>query len=64
MFATQDMLTLLSSAKRWYMDTTFKLVRAPFIQLWSIHAFLRYDGNIKQVALVFVMMTGKWAIDY
>ena len=64
MFATQDMLTCLSSAKWWYMDATFKLVRAPFTQLWSIHAFLRYDGNSKQVPLVFVMMTGKWAIDY
>ena len=64
MFATQDMLTLLSSAKRWYMDATFKLVRAPFTQLWSIHAFLRYDGNIKQVPLLFVMMTGKRAKDY
>ena len=67
MFATQDMLTLRSSAKRSYTDATFKMVRAPFTQLWSIHALKHHaggNGNIKQVPLVFVMMSGKRAIDY
>ena len=48
MFATEDQLTLLQSAKRWYMDGTFKVVQKPFTQLFSIHAFIQKD-EMKQV---------------
>ena len=44
-FATDEQLDILSRARRWYMDATFWVVRKPFIQLFSIHAFLAYDGR-------------------
>ena len=48
-FSTPEMLSLLSRAKMWYMDATFKVVREPFTQLFSIHAFVKQNDNVKQV---------------
>eukprot|EP00794_Sanderia_malayensis_P008565 gene8565-biopygen6851 len=54
-FATSSQLCLLKNAKTWYMDGTFKIVKEPFTQLFSIHAFLKGEnGNIKQTPLVMV----------
>ena len=37
-FASDRKLQLLSSAKNWYLDGTFKTIREPLKQLYSIHA--------------------------
>ena len=44
-FATQSMLDLLSRSKTWYVDGTFKVVKKPFTQLFTIHSFVR-SGSV------------------
>lgn len=63
-FATQEQLQVLAKAKTWYVDGTFKVVRRPFTQLFSIHAFMQCDVNVKQMPILFVLMSGKRRRDY
>ena len=54
---------LLKKVNTWYMDGTFKLVREPFKQLYSIHDFITNGTVTKQVPLLFVLMSGQ-SVDY
>lgn len=63
-FHTTDQLKILTATKTWYMDGTFKIVRQPFVQMFSIHAFLSCGDGTKQVLLVFCLMSRKHAVDY
>ena len=44
-FATNLQLSHLSKVKYWYMDGTFKIVKDPFTQIFTINGFLvREEG--------------------
>ena len=60
-FATPDQLQILAETKVLFLDGTFKVVKAPFKQLFSFHTFLGDEdcNNIKQVPLIFVLMSSK-----
>ena len=53
-----------NSLRRWYIDGTFKLCRQPFTQLLTLNAFVKNDDHMKQVPLVFVIISGQKRRDY
>ena len=61
---TENQLRLLAKARTWYVDGTFHVVKRPFTQLWSIHAFVRVNETMKQLPLMFCLMSARRACDY
>ncbi|KAI8506945.1 hypothetical protein Bbelb_153840 [Branchiostoma belcheri] len=65
-----DVSTATTSARHIQPRTSFAsshkpvVVRAPFYQLFSVHAFIRSGDVIKQVPLAYAFMSSKREIDY
>ena len=64
LFATKEQLDLLSKAVDVYMDGTFRVVKKPFAQLFTIHAFVKAGTCYKQVPLLFALMSARSKWDY
>ncbi|XP_033104055.1 uncharacterized protein LOC117106742 [Anneissia japonica] len=64
LFATAHMLDMLGRSRVWFLDGTFKCVREPFYQLFSVYSFIRSGTTEKQVPLAFAIMSGKRIVDY
>ena len=64
MFASDHQLRFLKTARTWYLDGTFKVVRQPFTQLWSIHAFVAKGDDLKQLPFLYVLMSSRRTVDY
>ena len=64
LFATKQQKKYLKKAVQWFIDGTFKLVAKPFMQLFSIHGFIKKNGTFKQIPLAFCLMSRREAIDY
>ena len=47
-----------------FVDGIFKVVRAPFVQLFSVHAFIRQRDNLKQMSLAYYLISGKSTKEY
>ena len=62
--ATEQQLDVLAKAETWYVDATYKVAADPFEQLFSIHAFMGCGDSVKQVPLIFAMMSRKLTKDY
>jgi len=57
-------LEFLTNAKMWYVDASFKVIKQPFTQLFSIHAFAKKDGELMQTPLAVVIMSCRRRKDY
>ena len=40
-FATAEQLKRMGEQKVWYIDATFKIVKKPFMQLFSVHVIIK-----------------------
>ena len=62
--ATNEQLALLRKVNRIRIDGTFKIIRQPFYQLVSLHAYVKYGHRRRSMPLGYIIMSGKTQADY
>ncbi len=63
-FATERQCRLMFKAKNYYIDGTFKVVRQPFSQLFSIHVYVKKENQLKQIPVLYALMSHRAEVDY
>ncbi|KAG0716479.1 hypothetical protein GWK47_009614 [Chionoecetes opilio] len=63
-FASPLQLSFLSKSKIWFIDGTFKVVREPFVQLVSIHSYIKSGDMHKASSAIIVVMSQQKTTDY
>ena len=66
LFATENQKSHLKNAKTWFINATFKVVKEPFKQLFSIHTFVTNSASQERqhVPISFAIMSGRSMNDY
>ena len=57
-------MDIMKNAAVYYLDGTFRVVNKPFMQLYTIHAFVNSDTNSKKNPMIYVLMSGRRRVDY
>ena len=63
-FMTDKQVEIMSNAKVWYLDGTFRIINRPFHQLFGIHCFVKSGQCTKQFPVCFVFITHRRYDDY
>ena len=63
-FFTNTQAEILTKARTWYIDGTFRVVSLPFTQLLTVNAFITKGAASKQVPLAICLMSGRSTDDY
>jgi len=58
-FGTGNMRNLLGKAKEWFVDGTFKVVKRSFQRLFTIHTSVQCNGAVKQIPLIYILMSAR-----
>ncbi|XP_060605414.1 uncharacterized protein LOC132757927 [Ruditapes philippinarum] len=63
-FVKKDQLKLIRESRNWFIGGTYKMVSHPFVQLITIHRFVRSGDNSKQVPIVYMLLSRRRRSDY